>query len=54
MTTSSQVLVRELVLVREDLNRLAREVVSIAQRMKAQERWQATMDMTLKSISEDN
>ncbi len=54
MTGSGKVVLQELVLIREDLNRLAREVVSIAQRMKALERSQATMDTILRTSSSEN
>lgn len=54
MTTKEIVLLQELVSIRKDLVRLVRVVDSIAQRMKQVERWQLTMDMTLKAMSENN
>jgi len=54
MTTLGSQQAQELVFLRLDFNRLAQEVVSIRQAMRRLEQWQDTMDMTLKSTSENN
>ncbi len=50
MTTLEKELLQALESVKKALPLLSQEVVSIKQRMKALERWQATMDMTQKRM----
>ncbi len=54
MTGSDRVRLRVLELALNALNLRVLEVESTSQRMKALEVWQATMDMTLKNMSENN
>ncbi len=54
MNTSDKVLVQELALVQKDIVRLVLAVESMVVRMRVVERWQTTMDMTLKHMSDDN
>ncbi len=54
MSVSNKVLVQELGSIMAEVNLLAQEVLHIATRMKALERWQTTMDTILKNMQDNN